>query len=250
VRFRSPNNIVREITALQNRGLRSVNFDDDIFGGANKQYIDDLCNALVSHRPRIAWSCELHVKLAEEETISLMKKAGCFEIYLGIESGNNEILKQIRKNITIEEALSAADIIKKHSILLNAFFMVGFPQETEDTLNDTVTAMKKIKCDQMIYSIFTPYPGTEAFEFCRKNKLIKDDFDLSLYNHQSPANCFCLNLSPERFRAFVSKIEKMVDKKNALYRTRQVFSFNTFWRIRELGIERSLRKAANIFRGK
>ncbi len=248
-RFRSIENIIREIKGLQDMGLRLIHFDDDTFG-INKNHISDLCNALIIHCPGLKWSCELPVKLVEEQTISLMKKAGCYSIQIGIESGNNEILRKMRKNITIEEALSASEIIDKQGIELKAFFIVGFPQETEDTLYDTVAAMKKIKCALLTYSIFTPYPGTESFEFCREKGLINDDYDVSLYNHQSPANCFCINISPERFRMLVSKIERMVDKKNSLNRVKRVFSLSTLRRIQELGIGKSLQKGIRVFIGK
>ena len=249
VRFRSPENVIREIEGLQKMGLRLIHFDDDIFG-INKKYINDLCNAIIAHCPGLKWSCELHVKLVDEQTISIMKAAGCYLILIGIESGNNQILKEVRKNITIEEALSACEIIKKHGIDLRAFFIVGFPQETEDTLNDTVAAMKKIKCDSLIYSIFTPYPRTEAFEFCKEKGLISDDYDVSLYNHQSPANCFCMNITPKRFRILVPKIETMVDRKNSLYSIKQLFSLSTFRRIRELGIRKSFQKGIRVLIGK
>ncbi|MFH1703372.1 MAG: radical SAM protein [Nitrospirota bacterium] len=255
VRFRSPGNVIREIKGLQRVGLRFIHFDDDTFG-INKKYINDLCNALIAHCPGLKWSCELHVKLVDEKTISLMKAAGCYQIQIGVESGNNQILKEMRKNITIEEALAAAEIIKKYGIELQAFFMVGFPQETEDTLNDTVSAMKKIKSDLLIYSIFTPYPGTEAFEFCKKHGLISDDYDVSLYNHQSPANCFCINITLERFRILVSKIEKMVDRKNSLSRIKRLIFKRLFSgdiairKIQELGIGKSFQKIIRIFIGR
>ena len=249
VRFRSPENVVREIKGLQEMGLRSVHFDDDTFG-VNRRYLGDLCNALINHCPGLKWSCELHVKLVDEQTISLMKAAGCYSIQIGIESGNDEILKAMRKHITIEEALSACRIIKKHGIELHAFFMVGFPQETEDTLNDTIAAMRKIECDQLIYSIFTPYPGTEAFEFCKENGLIDDDYDISLHNHQSPANCFCMNITPERFRQLVSKVEKTVDRRNRRNKIKRAFSLNTLWRIQELGVGRSLKRGLHILFGR
>lgn len=249
VRFRSPENVVREIKGLQEMGLRSVHFDDDTFG-VNRRYLADLCNALIEHCPGLKWSCELHVKLVDEQTTSLMKAAGCYSIQIGIESGNNEILKAMRKHITIEEAMTACRTIKKHGIELHAFFMVGFPQETEDTLKDTIAAMRKIECDQLIYSIFTPYPGTEAFEFCKENGLIDDYYDISLHNHQSPANCFCLNITPERFRQLVSKVEKTVDRRNRTNKIKRAFSLNALWRIQELGIGRSLKRGLRILLGR
>ncbi|HUU27440.1 MAG TPA: radical SAM protein [archaeon] len=249
VRFRSSENVVREIKGLQKTGLRAVYFSDDTFG-VKKEYINALCNALIRDCPGLKWSCEIHAGLVDERTVALMRKAGCYSIRIGIESGNNEILKKMRKHLTIERALAACKIIKKHGIELHAYFIVGFPQETEDTLNDTVAAMKKIRCDSVVYSIFTPYPGTEAFEFCREHGLIDESYDISLHNHQSPANCFCLNISPGRFRTLVSRIEKTVDRTNKLKRIKRIFSRHTLWRIRELGPGKSLRKGFKIFLGK
>ncbi|MBA7490811.1 tRNA-2-methylthio-N(6)-dimethylallyladenosine synthase [subsurface metagenome] len=249
VRCRSVENVIEEIKALQEKGLKAVHFDDDTFG-VNKQYIQDLCNAIIKRCPGLKWSCELHVNLVDEPTIRLMKKSGCYSIQIGIESGNNEILKKIRKNFTIEKAISACKIIKKHKIKLGAFFMFGFPWETEDTLNDTILAMKRIPCDGVTYSIFTPYPGTEAFEFCKENRLIDDNYDISLLYHKSPINCFCLNITLERFRVLVSKVEERVDKKNSLNRIKSIFSLNTIWRVKELGFKEGLKKGINIFLGK
>lgn len=251
VRFRSPENIIKEIKGLQKMGLYSISFEDDTFG-TNKRYIKDICNAIITHCPGIKWSSELHVKLIDQEIISLMKRSGCYSISIGIESGNNGILKTMRKNITIEEALAACRLIKKHGIELCAFFIVGFPQETEETLNDTIRAMKAIDYDSLVYSIFTPYPGTEAFEFCKQNGLIGDDHDVSLYNHQSPANCFCINISPERFRVLVSKIEKMVDKKNSqnfTKRIKRIFSLRALEKIKKLGVCGSFQKGRKLIFG-
>lgn len=249
VRFRSPENVVKEIKALQKEGIRLFYFVDDNFG-VDKQYLSDLCNALINYCPGIKWNCEFHVNLVEDEVISLMKKAGCFLIQIGVESGNNEILKKMRKDITIEEAYAAARVIKKYGIQLQAFFIIGFPQETERSLNNTVKAMRKIKCDVLTYSIFTPYPGTEAYTFCKENGLIKEDYDVSLYNHQSPANHFCMYIPKDRFRMLASKIERMVDKKNRINRIKRIFSLTTFDIIKELGILKSIQKGLKIFMGR
>jgi len=241
VRFRSSENVASEMSSLRDLGLNSVSFEDDTFG-VSREYIRALCSAIIKYCPGLKWDCEMHVKLVNEETVSLMKSAGCFSVQLGVESGNNEILKQMRKGITIEEALSACKIIKKHGLELHTFFMVGFPQETEETLNDTIKAMKEIESNTVVYSIFTPYPGTEAFEFCRRQGLIGDDFDISLYNHQSPANCFCMNLSPQRFRELALRIEKLIDRRNARNTIWQYCSAHRLQKaIRDLGFRRALR---------
>ncbi|GAI10754.1 unnamed protein product, partial [marine sediment metagenome] len=154
------------------------------------------------------------------------------------------------KDITIEEALTACEIIKKSGIELQAFFIAGFPQETESSLSRTVTAMKKVKCSLLVFNTFTPYPGTEAFELCRKEGMIEDDYDVSLYNHHSPDNYYCSNIEREKFRILISEIRKTVDRKNKINRIKKIFSGSTFRRIQELGIGKSLSKCRKVFIGR
>ncbi|MCR4322403.1 MAG: B12-binding domain-containing radical SAM protein [Candidatus Brocadiaceae bacterium] len=252
-RFRSAQNIVEEIKLLGKKGIHSVQFDDDTFG-VNRKYIIDLCNHISRYAPETRWSCEMHIKLIEDDLIRLMKESGCESILVGIESGNNEILEKIRKGLTIEEAIEACNVIKRHKIGLGAFFMVGFPWETEETLRDTIDAIKKIKADDTLYSIFMPYPGTEAFEYCKEKGLVSKNFDPSSYNHQSPENCFCLNIEHERFRWLVSKIEEETDIVN--FKNRRKYIFNKIkntsmseiiTKIREFGVLKCIRRLITDF---
>jgi radical SAM superfamily enzyme YgiQ (UPF0313 family) len=213
VRFRSPENVVAEIRGLQRMGLNYIHFDDDTFG-VSSEYLTALTGEIERQCPDLSWSCETHVRLMTPENLRAMKAAGCTMIQLGIESGNNRILKLMRKGFSIEEARSACALIRKHDIGLETFFMAGFPHETEASIRETLKAIEEIECDKVIYSIFTPYPGTEAFAFCRARGLIGDEFDLSRHCHQSPANAFCTGLAPERFRSLASKIEHIVSEKN------------------------------------
>ncbi len=199
VRYRSVENIIAEIQEIQKIGINYIQFIDDTWG-IKKSQIQNLCNGLIEKCPGLNWSCEIHANLVNDETIALMKSAGCRFIEMGVESGNNEMLKLVKKNITIEEAFSAARIIKKHKINLETCFVVGFPQETEKTLNDTINAITSIPSDYVIYSIFTPYLGTELFDYCKQQGIVSDDFDVSLYNHQSPANYFFPNITKDVFK--------------------------------------------------
>jgi len=213
VRFRSPQHVAREIGLLRDMGVAAFHFDDDTFG-VNSAYLAALCHALESAAPGISWSCEIHVRLVNEKNIALMKRAGCRSVQLGIESGDNGILKRIRKGFTIEEALAAGRLITSQGLGLQAFFMAGFPWETEETLRETREVIEKIACEKVIYSIFTPYPGTEAFDLCRSQGLIPERYSPSLFGHQSPLNCFSVNLTPARFRALSREIEETVAGKN------------------------------------
>ena len=232
-RWRTAENVGREFAALKKLGLRHVHFDDDTFG-VKRSYILELCDEIQKQAPGMTWSCELHTKLCTEKTIPAMAKGGCKSVQVGIESGSNWMLKEMRKNTRIEESLAACKLIKEYGIHLSTFFIVGFPQETEETLAETVRAMKSVHADRLIYSIFTPYPGTETFEDCKRRGLIDDDFDISRFNHQSPDNCFTQYIKPERFRELANQIEKMVDRRNAVMRVKRALTVGALNRLKRL----------------
>lgn len=213
VRYRSAENVGEEIRRLQARGVNSIHYDDDTFG-LSKKYIRALCETMMEKAPGIAWSCETTVNIIDAETVDWMKRSGCRSIQIGVESGNNEMLRLIRKNITIEKAYEAADLIKRRGIQCQTFFMAGFPEETEATLEDTRAAIRRISSDEILFSIYTPYPGTENFDICRDNGLIDESYDVALYNHQSPENCFTANIPRDRFRELVIEMAAEVDQIN------------------------------------
>lgn len=212
-RFRSPAHVVAEIGQLHDMGVEAVHFDDDTFG-VTPAYLRALCQAIRQGCPQARWSCELHVRLATKPNIACMKAAGCNMIQLGMESGNDGILKKMRKGFTVARALAACGIIRDHGIRLQAFFMGGVPWESEKSLTDTLKLIESLDCEKIIYSMFTPYPGTEAFAYCLKKGLIPANYDIARHNHQSPANGFCLHLSPEKLARLSSRIEQVVVSKN------------------------------------
>jgi radical SAM superfamily enzyme YgiQ (UPF0313 family) len=241
VRFRPIDHLLREITGLTSKGINTLYFCDDTFG-VNREWLVKLCHALIDACPGLRWSCEIHARLIDDDTLSLMKRAGCYQIELGIESGNNEILRRIRKQITIEQGLAAAQKVTNHGIELAAYFLIGFPFETEENLQDTYRAIRQLRNRATVtLSIFTPFPGTELYEFCVENGLIDQDYDISMHNLQS-LDAFTLHVEPERFLAIASEIERFVDRSNRAYRMRRILSSNTFWRVKELGVRESVVK--------
>ena len=112
--------------------------------------------------------------------------------------------------------------------------------------------MKKTKSDYLIYNVFTPYPGTEAFEVCRQKGLIKDECDWSLYYHQSPVNHFCPVMSDKKFRKFLSKIARKVDRinygeVNFLQCLMLSFSRHKLLKVRKSGLIKSFKKGYTDF---
>lgn len=245
VRFRSVRNIIEEIHEIRRIGVNYIHFDDDTWG-IKKSFIKDLCDAIRKHCPKLHWSCEVHVKFIDEETIVLMKSAGCRSIQIGVESGNNKMLKILNKQTKIEDIFAAAKLIKKHGIYLQTYFIVGFPQETESSLEETISTMTSIPTDWLIYSIFTPYFGTELFEYCKANGIISDDFDVSLINHQSPENYFCPCIPKDVFKDRIRELEKRVDRINHWKRLKMYLSKEGYLKFKERGLRRSVSRFKHL----
>lgn len=217
VRFRSVESVVAELTLLRDRGVTHVHFDDDTFGVTESRFLT-LCKALAEARLGLTYSCETHVRCVSEATVTGLARAGFTTVQLGLESGDDAMLERIGKGFTVAQARRAAGLVKAAGMRLEAFFMVGFPAETEDSLARTRRLMETLPCDKRIYSIFTPYPGTPLFEECRRLGLIGPSHDFSRHNHQSPENAFCPGIAPSRFRALAREIEALVTARNAASR--------------------------------
>jgi len=213
VRFRPEVSLLAELAELRAMGLGHVHFDDDTFGVTRKRLLA-LCRSLEKARLGLTFSCETHVSLITEETATAMVRAGFTTVQLGLESGDDFMLRRIGKNFTVKQAREAAGLVKSAGLRLEVFIMVGFPDETEDSLNATRRLMETLEADKMIYSIFTPYPGTPLFEQCRRSGLISEGYDYSKHSHQSPENGFCPKIGKERFRSLASSIESLVTAKN------------------------------------
>jgi anaerobic magnesium-protoporphyrin IX monomethyl ester cyclase len=245
VRYRSPENIISELKQMYDFGIRQVNFDDDTFG-ISKKNIKIINDLLEKELPDMTYTCETVVQLAkDEQVVKDMKRGGCTGTYVGIESGNNEMLKSIKKTQTTDECIQAMRNLQKHGIDSHAFIMVGFPNETEETFKQTMDFIPKLRPDNVIFSVFTPYPGSDLFYQCQKDGIIDGEFDLSIYNHQSPLNCFTKNISKERFYELRKEADKFVDKYNQKAKFRRGIAA-----LRNLGIKATFRKVYSHYYGR
>ena len=214
VRYRSPENVVAELKQMNEFGINKVNFDDDTFG-ISKKNIKTINNLMHDELPNMTYTCETVVQLAKDENVVKdMKHGGCTGVFVGIESGNNEMLKKIKKTQTTDESIQAMRNLQKHGIESHAFIMVGFPSETEETFKETMDFIPKLKPDSIVFSIFTPYPGSDIYNECKDEGIIEGEFDLAIYNHQSPLNCFTKYIPKERFYELRKKAVKYVDNYN------------------------------------
>ncbi|HSB17579.1 MAG TPA: hopanoid biosynthesis associated radical SAM protein HpnJ, partial [Bryobacteraceae bacterium] len=183
-RLRSADNVANEVRyAIENfPGLKEVFFDDDTFNYQKARTIE-LCRKL---KPlNFTWSCTSRVT-TDYETLKAMKEAGCRLMIVGYESGDPQILKNIKKGATVDMARRFTENCKKLGLLVHGDFIVGLPGETRQTLRNTIDFAKRLDVETIQVSIAHPYPGTEFYDYVKKNNLITIDSMTDEAGHQLP----------------------------------------------------------------
>ena len=172
VRRRSAQSILREIDyAVENYGAHTFNFADEIFLFDDQQTRNILRLFIERDLPkRIRWSALTRANLVNPELVSLAKKAGCFRLEMGVESGDDRILKAIGKGITVEQVRQSVETIKKMGISLGTYYILGHPNETIETLRKTVDLAVNLNTDMIAVGLMVPYPGTRIFDMALQGK--------------------------------------------------------------------------------
>ncbi len=182
LRKRSAESVVEEIERMvRDFDSRRILFRDQTFG-IDRKHLQELLDLLIAkglHR-KIKWMAQTRVDLVDYEILLRMKEAGCDQIDFGVESGNPDILKIIRKGITPEVAVNAVALAKKVGLECNSFFIIGHPFETFQTVQDTVNLAIKLNTTNVAFGIMVPYPGTEVYQMAKKGvggyRLISKDW--------------------------------------------------------------------------
>jgi hopanoid biosynthesis associated radical SAM protein HpnJ len=183
-RLRSSDDVANEVRfALENfPNLKEIFFDDDTFN-IRKSRVIELCAKL---KPlNFTWSCTSRVTV-DYETLKAMKEAGCRLLIVGYESGDPDILKNIKKGATVERAIDFTRDCKKLGLVIHGDFIIGLPGETRDSIRRTIEFAKRLDTETIQVSIAHPYPGTEFYDYVKKNQLITIDSMTDETGHQLP----------------------------------------------------------------
>jgi len=168
---RSPESIAAEFRYIENNfpEVVEVTIEDDTFTVYKKHTID-VCKLLIEQKNKLTWTCNVRADL-DEETMRWMKKANCRLVIVGFESGSNEILKLMKKGVTVEQ-FKASENAKKTGLLIHACYMMGNRGETLETMYETLNLAKRLNTDTAQFFPLMIYPGTEAYEWAKKENLI------------------------------------------------------------------------------
>ena len=170
------NNIVDEVEQIAALGYDRVWFADDCFT-LNRNHVLNVCNELVRRKVDIGWECLSRVDTMDKEVAEGMKRAGCIRVFFGIESGNDSVLGLMNKHITTAQAKSAVYAAKAAGLKTGAFFIVGYPGESNKTVLDTVRFASGLPLDYLSFTLPYPIPGTPLYERVKDKGVAIEDWE-------------------------------------------------------------------------
>ncbi|MBP1928353.1 radical SAM superfamily enzyme YgiQ (UPF0313 family) [Methanolinea mesophila] len=238
------NKVIEELLLLYNNyDVKLVTFFDETFTIDRKRTVT-ICEEISRKMPELRWYCNTRVNLVDDELLGIMHEAGCRGIAYGIESGCQNILDNVHKGITVEQARTAILLTKKNRIKVYTSFILGLPGETSETVAETFSFLKSTTPHGAQFNIAVPYPGTELLDYAIREGLISEYRWKELYQHQAMLKSE--TLTPEELEAFRKKAYRI------LYLNPMWVASNVRWVLENpedlrLGIRYYLKALRNLF---
>ena len=172
-RARSAVDVVDEMEQCVDIGIREILVYDDTFT-IDRQRVMDICRLVLERGLNITWDIRTRVDMIDGPMLRELKESGCERIHYGVESANPEILKVLRKGITLPQVESAFNLTREVGISTLAYFMLGSPTETRQQIMNTIDYAKRLKPDYCHFAVTTPYPATPLYEMGLKEGMFDD----------------------------------------------------------------------------
>ena len=200
-RKRSGKALAEEALYVHSLGVDNILFHADTFT-LDRGLVEELCDELIARGAPFRWACNTHVLslFNAPDLIPKMKAAGCWMIAVGIESGNDEILKTIKKQITVAQAREVVQRIHQAGIQAWGYFVLGFPGETPQTMQQTIDLALSLPLHIAKFDIAAPYPGTEFYRYAKAQGYLRAESYEEFDQNASPIVEYP-NLSREQIRA-------------------------------------------------
>ncbi len=174
-RYRSVANVMEEIEECLKLGIKEFFFFDETFT-INRERALAICDEIINRKLDISWEIRARVNTVDREMLAKFKKAGCERIQFGVETSSPEILKIIKKGITITQVREAFKMAKDVGLTTFADFMIGLPTETREQALRTIEFSKELKPNYVQFGITTPLPATELYESGFEKGLYHEDY--------------------------------------------------------------------------
>jgi hopanoid biosynthesis associated radical SAM protein HpnJ len=182
MRTRSPQNVYEEVKWIVDNipEMRELSFDDDTFT-ADRKHAREVATLL---KPLgISWTINARAN-CDYETLKIMREAGLRHVVVGYESGDAQILKNIKKGVTREQAIQFTKDCKKLGLSIHGAFIMGLPGETRETIRETIEFAKCLDLNSIQASLASPYPGTEFWDLCKKEGWVASESYIDDTGHQ------------------------------------------------------------------
>ncbi len=181
VRKRSPENIIGEIKeCVEKYDIKNFIFWSDIFN-LDKDWVRELCLKIIESKLKITFSTNTRADSADIETIKLMKKAGCRLVSIGIESGSQYMLDKMGKKITLNQVKKTVKSFKKYGIQIYAYYVIGLPWETRETVEQTLDFAKSLNTEYVSFYTAAALVGTRFYDYVENNSLGELNYDRPYY---------------------------------------------------------------------
>lgn len=194
VRKRSGDSILAEMKLLKrDYGVRAIDIVDENFA-FDGNFVREFCERLLSERLDIAWNCPYGVRLdsLDEDLVRLMARSGCFGLSVGVESGSQRVLDSVKKQLKIEEITEKVRMIKRVStIMVQGYFIIGFPDETHDEIEATIRLACSLPFDLVTFCPLRVTPGTEIYSDLLSSGKIVRDLDYQGLGHHQFVRSYC-----------------------------------------------------------
>lgn len=188
VRGHSPAYICEEIKMLKAVfHINFISFEDDCFN-YNSERLKNVCLEIIKKNLDISWGCSVRIDTIDREDVLIMKKAGCNKVYIGIETMNKRIQKLINKQINESLLLEKIKMLKNFDIRINASFVIGFPTETKEEIEETIDKAVQLPIDGAFFCLYTPYPKTPLRKLAEKSGTVNTDWNT--YSNHPMSNAF------------------------------------------------------------
>jgi anaerobic magnesium-protoporphyrin IX monomethyl ester cyclase len=176
-RERSAENVVSELTDIHSFGYDWVWFSDDCFT-LDAERILDICSGIKTRNLDLMWECLSRVDTLNSRVASAMKEAGCRRVFFGIESGDDGVLREMRKQVTVADIRRAVDVAVAAGLESAGFFIVGYPGENDSTILRTQKLATRLPLDYVSFSLPYPIPGTGLWKRVR-DRMSRQDWQYS-----------------------------------------------------------------------
>ncbi len=248
LRFQSAQRVLAEIKNLVSKGIKEIYFRDETFI-VDQTRDRELCETLIKEKIDVTWICNCRIGMVKKDMLKLMKEAGCHYIKTGLESGDDEILRNVKKGITTSQTLQFFEWTKEIGIDTHSHCMVGMPGDSVETINKTINFVLRCNPTTATFGICSPYPGSQLFKLVeQKFPEIKDgsSTDLTVLHTRGLFNDLYCSVDNEKLPALVKKAYfKFYMRPSYFFKTlkriKNAEDFKRFWRAGRNIIDFSIR---------